>query len=134
MRELTDRAIRVSSHVYYGEDVVGTLGGASRIQPPSGGDSQVFESAKTIENVGYLGLDSHTAARDSMPFLPRDIHFAKENSTCSGLQLARQHLEKGTFPSPIGSDNAAQLALGDREVNAIDRIHPPESFAHLLGA
>ena len=134
MCELTDRAVRVSSHFYSGEDIVGKLGSASRIQPPSGRDSQVFESAKTIENVGHLGLDSDTAARDAMPFLPRDIHFAKENTTGSGLQLTRQHLEKGAFPSSIRSDNAAQLAFGDREVNAIDRIHPPESFAHLLGA
>src|SRR5262249_3547882 len=97
------------------------------------GDDDVFAQGQPIEElVDLVGLgQAELADRGDVP--AGDIAPVEKNATGGGAHFTRQHLEEGALAGAIGTDDAAQLALPDREIDVAVGFKAAEGLAETPG-
>ena len=95
-------------------------------------EPKVLANAEPVEHVRHLRLDADAEPGDLVRLGPRNVPTAEQDDAPGGLQLAGQHLEKRALAGAVRPDQAAELALGEREVDVADGLHAAELHAEPL--
>ena len=86
---------------------------------------QVAEQADVLEGA------RHAEQRILLGPIACDIPAAKYNAPTAGLEDAGQEIEGRGLAGAIGTDEANQFAVGDREIELLQRSHAAEVLAEL---
>src|SRR6476620_3697151 len=80
-----------------------------------------------------LHLDGDAAARPLKRMVVGDVLPEVEDAPGIGSHPASEQLEECALAGAVGSDDAAQLAGGERQADAVDRVHAAEALLEVDG-
>ena len=98
-----------------------------------GRDEKMLVDGKTVPYAWDLVLDADAEPRDPVRLLARDIAAVEQDATRRRRQLPADHLEERALAGAVGTDEAAQLAAAQPEIDAGHCLYPAEVLGETPG-
>ena len=89
-------------------------------------DFHVVAHAQVRKDAADLEAAHDAFARNACRVEPSDVAAAERDASGCRPQEAREQIEERRLPGAVGTDNRDCLALGDGEIDAVDRAEPGE--------
>src|ERR1700750_1623744 len=117
MRELARQAVGETTERETCNLLLNRFRGGVALVVARRGDPEIVAHRKPVEDARDLRLDPDAEPRDLVCLERRDLRTAKENRAAGRFDLSGQQLEEGALAGAVRTDQAAQFAFGEREVD-----------------
>ena len=108
-----------------GDNAVGLAGRIALAR----GDPDILAHAQAVHHARDLGLDADAEAGDLVRMGADAIDAANPDIALARPQDAGQALEEGALAGAVRADQAAQLFIGEDEIDGVERRHAAEADA-----
>src|SRR5204863_8015639 len=98
-------------------------------------EPQVLLDRQAVHHRRHLRLDPDAEAHDLVGAPAGHVLAADEDAAVAVVEanLPGQALEEGALAGTVGTDEAAQLAVGEREIDVVDRLDAAEAHRQIAG-
>src|SRR6185295_14410666 len=96
------------------------------------GDLHVLQRAQIVEHARDLEGAPDAVAREQMRRLAGDVAALEDDAPGVRAKQARDRIEEGALAGAVRADDGAEIALGDAQVDAAERLQSPEALCQSL--